>query len=339
MQLYCGIDLHSNNCVVAILGEDLEHVACRRIRNDLDQVLGFLEPYREQLVTVAVESTYNWYWLVDGLKQAGYDVRLVNTTKAAHFGEMKYTDDKHDARWIARLLALKILPEGYIVPPDQRGVRDLLRRRSFLVQKRTAHLVSLRALFERSTGRRVDSEVFEGWGAETVRKLIEDPWAAECLVVMLPVVRVLSRQIRTIEKSVLTVGKLRPEFELLKTAPGIGNVLGLTIMCETVDIGRFARVGNYVSYCRAAKSEHTSNQKKKGVGNRKNGNKYLSWAYSEAAHHAVRHEPIAARYYARKRSRAPHPMVARRAVAAKMARACYYVLRDQTPFDVERVFR
>jgi transposase len=338
MELYCGIDLHSTNNVVAILNRDLECVGCRRLRNDLKAVLAYLEPYREDIVTIAVESTYNWYWLVDGLKEAGYDVRLVNTTKASNYNEMKYTDDNHDARWIARLQALKILPEGYITPPEDRGIRDLLRRRSFLVEKRTAHLLSLRALFERSTGKRVDSDLFEGWSVETVRELIQDPWAAECVTVMLPVVRVLTRQICTIEKSVLAVAKLRPEFELLKTVPGIGDVLALTIMCETVDISRFAKVGNYVSYCRAAKSEHTSNQKKKGVGNRKNGNKYLSWAYSEVAQHTMRYEPLAARYYARKRSRSSHPMVAKRALAAKMARACYYVLRDQTPFDADRVF-
>jgi hypothetical protein len=152
MELHCGIDLHSNNNFVAIQSGSLGDVTWRRLRNDLGQVLGFLEPYRKDIVGVAVESTYNWYWLVDGLTEAGYDVRLVNTTKAADYEEMKYTDDKHDARWIARLMALGILPEGYIAPPEERGLRDLLRRRTFFVQKRTAHLLSIRNAFERSPG-------------------------------------------------------------------------------------------------------------------------------------------------------------------------------------------
>jgi transposase len=335
--MYCGIDLHSNNNYVAILKRDLENVCDRRLGNDLGRVLSYLEPYREELVAVAVESTYNWYWLVDGLKEAGYDVRLVNTTKASKYTDMKYTDDKHDARWIARLLALGILPEGYIVPPEDRGVRDLLRRRSFFVQKRTAFLVSQRTLFERSTGKRVGAADMREWTTDTIRTLIDDPVVADSLAVMLPVVRVLNIQIKNVEKKVLAESKLRDEFRLLKTAPGIGNVLAMTIMHETVDITRFAKVGNYVSYCRCSKSEHTTNHTPKGAGNRKNGNKYLSWAYSEAAHHAMRFEPLAARYYARKRKRS-HPIVARRALAAKIARACYYMLRDQTAFDASRTF-
>jgi transposase len=133
------------------------------------------------------------------------------------------------------------------------------------------------------------------------------------------------------------VGKLRNKFRLLKTAAGIGDILAMTIMCETQDISRFPRVGNYASYCRCVKTEHTTNHKRKGAGNRKNGNTYLSWAYSEAAHHAIRYEPLAKRYYDRKRARS-HVMIARRALAHKIARACYYVLRDQVPFDPNRAF-
>ncbi len=337
MELYCGIDLHSNNNVVAIQNRAFEDIACRRLRNDLCQVLRFLERYRKELVAVAVESTYNWYWLVDGLKEAGYDVRLMNTTKASRYSEMKYTDDKHDARWIAHLLALGILPEGFISPPEDRSVRDLLRRRAFLVKKRTDSLLSIRTFVERSSSKRPATIDIHDWSTDTVRSLIDDPIVAESISVMLPVVRVLDVQIKKVEKKVLEKGKLRDHFRLLKTAPGIGNILALTIMYETVDISRFPKVGNYVSYCRCAKSEHTSNNKRKGAGNRKNGNKYLSWAYSEAAHHARRYDPLAERFHARKRARS-HPMVAKRALAAKIARGCYYVLRDHTPFESSRTF-
>lgn len=337
MKLYCGIDLHSTNSYVAILGEGMQQVASRRLRNELGEVLGFLEPYREELVLVAVESTYNWYWLVDGLVGSGYDVRLVNTTKAAKYSEMKYTDDKHDARWIARLLALGILPEGFIAPPEERRLRDLLRRRSFFVRKRTDYLLSIRTLLERSTALRVESAEILKWSSEEIHALIGDRFVAESVATMLPVVGVLSRQIKAVEALLTAEAKLRSEFELLKTAPGIGKILSLTIMYETVTIDRFRSAARYVSYCRCAKSEHTSNSKKKGSGNRKNGNKYLSWAYSEAAHHARRIEPLASRYFERKKKRS-HPMVAKRALAAKIARGCYYVLRDQTPFDPSRTF-
>jgi transposase len=337
MAMYCGIDLHSNNNFVAIEDESHREVACRRLRNELDVVEGFLEPYRDELEAVAVESTYNWYWLVDGLMEAGYDVRLVNTTKASDYSGLKVTDDRHDARWIAHLLALGILPEGHIMPREERGLRDLLRRRLFLVQKRTSHLVSLKTILARSTGKRVSVSDIQQLNVETIRKVISDPFVVESIMCMLPVVRVLTNQIKAVEKTAVATGRLRDEFRLLQTAPGIGDVLALTIMCETGNIQRFPSAGRYASYCRCVKSERTSNDKKKGVGNRKNGNKYLSWAYSEAAHHAIRYEPLARRYFRRKRSRS-HLMIASRAVANKMAQGCYYVLRDRVPFDASRPF-
>ena len=337
MAMYCGIDLHSNNNYVAIQDEAQKDVACRRLPNHLGKVLEYLEPYRQELEVMAVESTFNWYWLVDGLKEAGYDVRLVNTTKASDYSGMKYTDDRHDARWIAHLLGLGILPEGYIMPPEERGLRDLLRRRSFLVHKRTSLYLSIKTIFARSTSEKISVEKIQRLDSESVRMMFDDPNVAESIIVMLPVLRVITAQIKGIEKTVLETGKLRDEFQLLQTAPGIGKVLALTIMCETGDIGRFAKVGNYGSYCRCVSSVKISNNKKKGKGNRKNGNKYLSWAFSEAAHHAIRFEPRAKRYYDRKKS-GRHPMIAARAMANKMARGCYYVLRDQVPFDVSRAF-
>jgi len=335
--MYCGIDLHSNNNYVAIQDGKHEDVVCRRLRNDLGAVLEFLKPYREELEAVAVESTFNWYWLVDGLKEAGYDVRLVNTTKASDYSGMKYTDDRHDARWIAHLLALGILPEGYIMPPEERGLRDLLRRRSFLVQQRTSLYLSVKSIFARSKCQQITTQEIRSWDCEAVRRMFDDPHVAESVAAMLPVVRVVTAQIKGIERIALQTGKLRDGFQLLRTVPGIGKVLALTIMCETGDISRFRKVGDYGSYCRCVKSEKFSNSKKKGKGNRKNGNKYLSWAYSEVAHHAKKYEPLAKRYFDRKRSRS-HPMVAARALANKMARACYRVMRDQIPFDASRTF-
>jgi len=337
MAVYCGIDLHSNNNYVAIQDESHQDIANRRLRNDLKTVLDFLEPYREELEAVAVESTYNWYWLVDGLKDAGYDVRLVNTTKASNYQSLKYTDDKHDARWIAHLLVLGILPEGYIMPPEERGLRDLLRRRAFMVQKRTSCLLALKTVVARTTGKQVPVADIQKWDPRTLDEVFEDRFVAESIATMLRVSRALTIEIKRIEKSVKEAAKLRDEFRLLQTVPGVGEILALTIMCETGDIKRFRKVGNYGSYCRCVKSERTSNKKKEGKGNRKNGNKYLSWTYSEVAFHATRKEPLAKKYLQRKRARG-HSMVARRALANKMARACYFVLRDQVPFDPSRTF-
>ena len=119
--------------------------------------------------------------------------------------------------------------------------------------------------------------------------------------------------------------------------PGIGMILGLTIMLETGDINRFAKVGNYTSYCRCARAKHTSNGKKKKDNNRKNGNRYLSWAFVEAAHHAIRHCDLAHSFYQRKMAKS-NGALATKALASKWSKAAYYVLKRQEPFQLERVF-
>ena len=132
--------------------------------------------------------------------------------------------------------------------------------------------------------------------------------------------------------------RLHDGFKVLLTVTGIGPVLGLTIMLETGDIGRFASVGDFASYTRGVGSARVSNGKKKGKGNTKNGNAHLAWAFSEAAVFATRYDKTIERYYQRKRARSKPRMVARKAVAHKLARACYHMLRDKSPFDVKRAF-
>ena len=151
-------------------------------------------------------------------------------------------------------------------------------------------------------------------------------------------IKFLNTKIRNIEKRVLSKIKLKPEFEILTSMTGIGNILGITIMLEVGDIGRFSKAGNYCSYCRCVKTEKISNGKKKGEGNRKNGNKYLAWAYVEAAHCAIRYCPDAKRFYQRKKSKA-NGALATKALANKLARASYYMMRDQVKYDKDNLFR
>jgi len=337
MSLYCGIDLHSTNCQVVVLDQSLVTVAERRHRNDLEEILKFLEPHREELVGIAVESTRNWYWLVDGLMDAGHRLHLANTSAIQQYEGLKYTDDRHDARWLARLLALGILPEGYIYPRQERPWRDLLRRRAFLVRSRTSQLLAIHALFEQYTGRSVKGNEIKQWTATAIKEQIEDPRVALAVTAMRRVVDVMTAQIRLVEKEVVGYAKLRKEFEVLRTARGIGEAIALTIMCEVGDIRRFRKVGNFASYCRCVKTERLSNGKRKGAGNKRNGNPYLSWAFTEAAHFAIRYEPRAKSFYERKRL-ATNRIVAVRALANKMARGCYYVLRDQIPFEPQKAF-
>ena len=129
MRLYCGIDLHSNNSYVVVHDEQDRVVYQRRLRNELELILGELAPFAEQLVGTVVESTFNWYWLVDGLMEAGYRVHLANPNAMRQYDGLKFADDRSDARWLAHMLRIGVLPEGYIYPREQRALRDLLRKR------------------------------------------------------------------------------------------------------------------------------------------------------------------------------------------------------------------
>jgi transposase len=335
--VYCGIDLHANNSVVAVIDAEGKLVYRRRLENDLRRITAALAPYRAQLRGVVVESTFNWYWLVDGLMERGFLVKLANTTAIQQYGGLKHTDDDSDALWLAEMLRLGILPTGYIYPAAERGVRDLLRKRAHLVRQRTANILSIQNLVQRSTGAGLKSDTIKTLTVERLGAIMPHADVAQAMAASLAVVQCLGEQIAVLEKSVRGRVQLRPEFVQLKSIPGVGNILALTIMLETGEIGRFAAVGHFSSYCRCVDSKKLSNGKKKGAGNVKNGNRYLAWAFVEAANFAIRYAPPIQRFYQRKKART-NGVVAIKAVAHKLARASYYILRDQVGFDVSRAF-
>lgn len=334
MSLYCGIDLHSNNHLVVVIDEHDKRLEERRLGNDVSLTLSLLKPYQEELAGVAVESTFNWYWLVDGLQDAGYRVDLVNSAGIKQYEGLKYTDDRYDAFWLAHLMRLGLLKTGYIYPREQRAIRDVLRRRMQLVRAASRQLICAQSQIWRSTGIRVSCNQLKKSDFVVLLPEGSTRLATES---HLQVYRAIRLEIERLERLVMEDVKPKPSFQVMTSMTGVGPILGTTILLETGDIERFERVGQYASYCRCVKSEKTSNGKKKGEGNAKSGNKYLSWAFSEAAHFAVRYEPLAKRFYERKR-RKTNGIVAIRAVAHKLARAAYYMLRDQVPFDAQRLF-
>lgn len=337
MNKYSGIDLHSNNCVVAVI-DDMDRVCCQqRVPNDLAEIIALLTPYREELVGVVVESTYNWYWLVDGLQQAGYQVELANTTAIEQYNGLKHSGDEHDARHLAHLLRLGILRTGYIYPKELRAVRDLARKRSQLVRLRTMHVLSIENLVARQTGGRISGNAVRQLTTDAVAQWGWLPDAALAAQASLTVMHAVNDVIVQLEKRLCERVRLRPEYAVLKSAPGIGDVLATTIMLEAGTIDRFAQVGNFASYARCVDSARYSNGKKKGEGNRKNGNRYLAWAFVEAAHFALRYNDAAKRFYERKKAKT-NAVVATKALAHKLARACYYMLKEQCDFDERRCF-
>lgn len=334
---YSGIDLHSNNNVVVVIDEKDRVVAERRLPNDLSKVVGFLMPWRDELAGVVVESTYNWYWLVDGLQEAGFVVALANTGAIRKYDGLKHTGDEADARQLAHLLRLGILPTGTILPPEQRALRDLARKRMQLVRSRTSHILAIENIMARERGMRISSNQVKRLSADAVNRMGLPADVVLAVQSNLAVITTLSEQIELLEKRLQESVGERPEYALLTSVPGMGRILATVILLETGSIDRFAAVGNFASYARCVDSQRISNGKKKGEGNTKNGNKYLAWAFVEAAHFALRFCAEARRFYERKKART-NTVVAVKALAHKLARACFHILKERKPFDATRCF-
>jgi transposase len=337
MNKFSGIDLHSNNSVVVVSDEADRIVYQRRLPNDPVQIRAALAPHREDLVGVVIEATFNWYWLVDELMKDGYCVHLANPAAIRQYDGLKYSGDFADAAYLAQLLRLGLLPEGYIYPAQERQVRDLSRKRMQLVQCRTAQILAIENLFSRQTGGQMQGERVKRLDEAQVSGFGFAPDVTLAMQANLAVMQTLQEEIGIIEKRLMERVKLHPDYALLNSVPGIGPILATTIMLETGTISRFAEVGNFSSYCRCVDSRRESNSRKKGEGNTKNGNKYLAWAFVEAANFAIRSCPEARRFYERKK-RARNRIVAIKALAHKLARACYHMLREHKPFEIARCF-
>jgi transposase len=337
-KLYCGIDLHSNNNFIVIIDKDDNRFFEKKPPNESSKILMILKPYQKKLVGIVIESTFNWYWLVDALMDEGFKVKLANPAAIVQYSGMKHTDDRYDSFWLAHLLRLELIKEGYIFPRELRSLRDLMRKRIHLVQNRTTQILSIQNLYARNTGMKISCSTIKQLKPETVQEQFPNFNLAMAILSSLVVIKAFETQISGLEAVILSQVKLFPEFQKLMTVDGIGKILALTIMLETGNISRFKKVGNYASYCRTVSSKKTSNNKKKGVGNTKNGNKYLSWAYVEAANYFIRYNDSAKRYYQKKTAKTKQ-VVAIKAIAHKLSRACFFIMRDQTDFDVERLFK
>jgi len=338
MTLYSGIDLHSNKLVIAIMDETRKRILKKKLVNDSEFVLATLEPYRKELVGIVVESTYNWCWLVDDLMEHEYRVHLANPSANEQYSGLKYRDDDHDAFWLADLLRLGTLKEGYIYPREDRPLRDLSRKRSHLVRVRTSLILSLKSLVARNFGISMNSSKIKDHSLDSLVSCMPQE---ENLILAVGTnkesIDFLGFQIDKIESSILKQVKGKSFYDKLLSLPGVGKVLGWTIQLETGPICRFPQVGNYASYCRKVASRWSSNDKSKGKGNAKNGNKYLAWAFSEAAEHARRHDGPSRTFYNRKLSQT-NEAVAHNALAHKLARATYYIMRDNVPYDEKKLF-
>jgi transposase len=336
-KLIAGIDLHSNNLVIGVINQDGQRVAHRKLDCDLQQVLDFLQPLKGQLQSMAVESTFNCYWLVDGLQARGYPIVLANPARIPQYRGIKHADDQHDAFHLAELQRLNILPTAHIYEATLRPVRDLLRRRTNLVHQRTALFLSFKSLYARTTGGALPLNELKRLSPQEAPKLYEHPANQLIAQVQVEPIEALDRSIARLEKAVLACARELPLYEKLLTIPGIGRILGLTITMEVGDVRRFPTEGDFASYCRTVDARRTSNGKAKGENNAKCGNAYLSWAFVEAANFAKRSDANCRRWYDRKAAKT-RPVLATNALACKLAKVAWHLMTHQSDYDEKRLF-
>lgn len=308
----------------------------RRVAATLDAVNQALAPYWPRISAMGVESTYNWYWLVDGLREQGRDIRLGNPAKMDPYKGLKRANDHTDALWLAEQLRLGLFPASYIYPRAIRGVRDALRRRQLFVRQRTQAMLSLEGLLTRYGVEVPGTYALKKWTNRDIEATGLEPFVQLQLRTLLGALPSSDLQAKEVERPVKEFTEPIEAFQRIQQVPGIGVILGMTIVLESGDFARFPNAGCYASYCRAVDSRRESNHKKKGENNRRNGNRHLGWAFIEAATFATRFDPRIQSWYDRKK-RQRNSIVARKALACKLAKAVWHVMKGRD-FDLQMLF-
>ena len=337
MKIMVGIDLHSNNALCGLMDEKGRRLVHKKLPCDLGAILQLLKPHQKRIATIAIESTFNWYWLVDGLQDHGYHVVLANPAAMQPYSGMKHTDDVSDAYFLAELLRLRFAAHRPSPrPPDPPRARSPAppvaagapahHADPELQEPQRTHPGPARALGRVKTMKATEAQARFTAPADQLL-------SGEQITLM----GHLTDAITKMEQHILGVAGKCAAYQRLQELPGIGKILGLTIALETGDAKRFADAGNFASYCRCVKSLRQSNGKKKGENNRKCGNKYLAWAFVEAAHFACRYDDQCRRFYDRKKQQT-NPVIATKALACKLAKAAWHVMAEDVPYDAERVF-
>lgn len=340
MNFYCGIDLGARESQICVIDKRVKKVLELKTRNNLEHIKQLLEPYKKNL-EIVVESTFNWYWLVDGLQAAGFKVVLAHTLGLHLITAAKVKTDRRDAFALAKLLLAGMIPTAYIYPAETRPVRDLLRRRGRLVQVRAGEYGSLRRLLLREGILSQRQQEIKTAEESDLERWFEDPRVRLHARQELSRIQLFSQQIAELDAASLAEAKTEWGFEPLQQLPGIGPILALTILYETGELSRFASEKDYSSYARVVPGVAQSGAVSRRGRGSKQGNHYLKWAFSQAAVHAVRCYPLIRRYYERqlrrRRGRA-RQMVVYNMIAHKLAQGAYHVLKERTAYRKELLF-
>jgi transposase len=335
-QFYCGIDLHAKTLYVCVV----DNSGTKRLHKnfqcqDVEGLLEELQPFREDLV-VGCESTFNWYWLADLMNHEKIPFILGHALymKAIHGGKTK--SDAIDSEKIARLIRGGNFPLAHAYPKEHRATRDLLRRRTFLVRRRAEAFTHIQMVHHQHNQPKPTNIKYKSNRIGIGEKL-PDAHSQMLVDVDLKMIEAYDQQIARLESELIKKAKItHPQlYYRLTSVPGIGPILGLTLMHEIQAIERFPSVGNFLSYCRLVKGSHTSAGKNYGSPGGKMGNAYLRWAFGEAIQ-ILKRESGDVKKLAERLEKKHGKGRAMNTLAVKLGRALYSMLLHDRAFDLKR---
>jgi transposase len=333
---YCGIDLHARSMYMCILSQDGEILLHRNMKTSPEMFLKAIAPYREDLV-VCVECIFTWYWLADLCAREGIPFVLGHalSMKAIHGGKAK--NDTIDAQKIAVLLRGGMLPQAYVSPAAMRATRDLLRRRTHVMRKRAELLTHIQQTNSQYNLPEIGKKIASKANRDGVAERFPDPAVQKSIAVDLALIGHDDQLLRDVELSILTTAKQHhaQTLYLLRTVPGIGEILSLVLLYEIHDITRFPRVQDFLSSCRLVKCTKESAGKRYGTSGTQIGNAHLTWAFSEAAVLFLRANPAGQKYLTQLEKKHGSGK-ALTLLGQKLGRTVYDMLQRHTAFDMDK---
>jgi transposase len=329
---YSGIDLHKDMSFITTIDDSGSVVKQSKLPNEEYAILNYFFSQGSNHKAV-VESTSNWYWLSDLLKDHGIELVLAHAKYLRAISYAKVKTDRYDSQTLVKLLRLNLIPSAHQISPEKRGLRDMMRARLRLVHKKTSCLNSIHRLLEKFNFSIPNNRpMHEPATLELLTDLPFDPEYRFQLDILIDQVILLNRQIKALEKSLHPLLIPNPDVQRLLYIPGIGKVLAFTIYLEIDGIERFPDVNKFYSYCRLVPGSDNSNRKQKHKSGNKDGNKYLKMAFTEAGFRAAQYYQEINKFYQSK-ARKKHKTIARNLVAKELAKICFIVLKEKVDFN------
>jgi transposase len=335
-RFYVGVDLHARTMYTHVLDQAGKTAFAKDLPADPEVFLDAVAPFRPDLV-VGAECMFSWYWLADLCQDHEIPFALGHALAMRHIHQGKTKTDRIDAGKLAAMLRGGLFPMGYVYPRAKRQTRDLLRRRSFFVRQRAqliAHIVNTNTQFNLpSLPKKLT------YAANRTPDLVNrfaDPSTKLAVTADLGLIDAYDQQIAELERYLVRHAKVDDPvtFGLLRTTPGIGPILGLTLLYEIDAIARFPQPGNFLSYSRLVRCPHESAGRKKGSGPKKVGNAHLKWAFSEAACLMLRSCLPVKSWMQRQEKKGKRKALS--ILEARIGRCVYHLWKKRVPFDLKR---